>query len=420
MRGLMNLRSGRELSVPAEPLDWRLKGLLAPSAERIGRSEVLGTSIFDGPFAWPLLTLRDSAVRHNVAELARFCAARGVHLAPHAKTTMAPTLLQRQLDAGAWGCTVATAHQLQAVRRLGAATVLLANELLDERALRWLAAETAADTDFECYCYVDSREGVELMAAAAGARPFGVLIELGRPGGRTGCRSLPELVAVARAAAGRGLEVVGAAGYEGGLPDEAAVRAYLGRLRAGLIELHAAGVLATAQPIVTAGGSAWFDVVADELTSGWPQGLEVKTILRSGAYIGHDDDFYARVTPYASRLAGAGSLRPALRLWAQVLSTPEPGLAIAGCGKRDASYDLGLPLPLLVRGVDGALRPANGLVVTQLDDQHAYVSVGAEPLAVGELVAFGLSHPCTVFDKWASMPLVDDDDVVLDVVHTYF
>ena len=412
------ISAGRSLNVPDERLDWRTKGLLTDDARPAGRDDLSGVSIFEGPFSWPLLTLCESAVRHNVAALATFCSSRGVRLAPHAKTTMAPALLKMQLESGAWGFTVATAHQLQVLRRLGATRVLLANELVDERALRWLAAELAGERRFDCYCYVDSVPGVAAMAAAAGPRPFRVLIEIGRPGGRTGCRSSQQAEALARTATACGLQVFGVAGYEGGLQTETAVRAYLAELRTALCRLHSAGLLATAAPMVSAGGSAWFDIVAAELTGGWPADLRVETVLRSGAYIGHDDDFYARATPYASRIAGG--LRPALRLWAQVLSTPEPGLAIAGFGKRDASYDLGLPLPLLVRAIDGTPRQAAGMAVTKLDDQHAYVSVGAAPLAVGELVAFGLSHPCTVFDKWRTILLVDDGDLVLDVVHTYF
>ena len=41
-----------------------------------------------------------------------------------------------------------------------------------------------------------------------------------------------------------------------------------------------------------------------------------------------------------------GSLTAALQVWAQVLSTPEPGLAILGAGKRDLPFDLGLPVPV--------------------------------------------------------------------------
>jgi D-serine deaminase-like pyridoxal phosphate-dependent protein len=409
------------LTVPDDPLDWRVKGLLTGRSGQLARDALVGASVFDGPFSWPLLTLQASAVEHNVAALATFCAERGVELAPHVKTTMAPSLIGRQLAAGAWALTVATPYQLQVVRRLGARRLLLANELVDARALRWLAAELAADASFECCFYVDSPAGVAAAAAAMGPRPFRVLVEIGFTGGRTGCRDEEAFAAVARAAAAAGLDVVGVAGFEGMLPDEPAVRDLLHRMRAGAVTLHRAGLLSDAEPaIVSAGGSAWFDVVAGELTAGWPDGMAVRPVLRSGCYVGHDDGVYAATTPYAERIAASGSLRPALRLWAQLSSTPEEGLAIAGFGKRDASFDAGFPVPLEVRGVDGVRRPAAGLAVVRLDDQHAYLSVAGGGVAVGEVVRFGISHPCTVFDRWSAIPLVDDDERVLDVLRTYF
>ncbi|MEO6712951.1 MAG: alanine racemase [Mycobacteriales bacterium] len=410
------------IAVPVEPLTWRSKGLLpGPAQTELDVADVIGTSIFDGPFTWPLLTLSQSAVRHNVAQLAAFCAERGVRLAPHAKTTMSPALVRMQLDAGAWAVTVATAHQVLAARSWGTSRVLLANELIDPRALRRIAAELDADDNFEFYCYVDSVAGVGAIAAATSGRAFTVLVEVGRPGGRTGCRDAAAAVEVAVAAGEAGLQVAGIAGYEGGLSAPSDVHDYVLLLRDTAMRVRDAGALRDDGPcIVTAGGSSWFDVVADALTEPRPDGVETLAVLRSGADVGHDHGFYQEATPYAVRLAGRGELRPAMRLWAQVLSTPEPGLAVAGFGKRDASFDLGLPTPLFVRAGDGATRPAQGMTVTKLDDQHAYISTTSGSLAVGDLVAFGLSHPCTAFDKWSTICVVDDDDRVTDVLHTYF
>jgi D-serine deaminase-like pyridoxal phosphate-dependent protein len=38
---------------------------------------------------------------------------------------------------------------------------------------------------------------------------------------------------------------------------------------------------------------------------------------------------------------------------------------------------------------------------------------------VGDWVDCGPSHPCTVFDKWQLLPVVDGDTVV-DLVRTWF
>jgi D-serine deaminase-like pyridoxal phosphate-dependent protein len=110
-----------------------------------------------------------------------------------------------------------------------------------------------------------------------------------------------------------------------------------------------------------------------------------------------------------------------MELWAPVLSRPEAGLAIACAGRRDASIDQGLPIPLRARRADGEERPADQLTVTRLDDQHAYISVpGDFDLAPGDLICLGVSHPCTTFDKWRVIPVVDDEYRVIDAVHTFF
>jgi D-serine deaminase-like pyridoxal phosphate-dependent protein len=380
-----------------------------------GSGEPVGQSLFGGTFGWPLLVARAGAVERNIATVAAYARRHGVALAPHGKTTMAPTLFQAQLAAGAWGITVATADQARVCREFGVPRVLIANQLLDPAPLAWAAAET--DAGFELYFQVDSRDGVAAAAATSGVRPLPVLVEIGYPGGRTGCRTVPAALAVARAvAASPRLALAGVTGYEGGLPDAPAVAAFLDLLRTAAVEL--AGLLPPSV-VVSAGGSAWFDVVADRLPGDWLPGHEVVPVLRSGAYVTHDDGYYREHTPF-NRLAGEGRLEPALELWAQVTSTPEPGLAIAGMGKRDAPFDEGLPVALAVRRPSGTTSPASGLTVTRLMDQHAFLAVDGVDVAPGDLVRFGISHPCTAFDKWRAIPLVDDADVVVDVLRTYF
>ena len=153
---------------------------------------------------------------------------------------------------------------------------------------------------------------------------------------------------MAKAAAATGtLQVAGVAGYEGSIggSDEAQrlglITAFCRRLRALADRLEDVGE----EPIVTAGGSAFFDVVTAELTAG---GRGPKVILRSGAYLTHDHGFYRTLSPASRGLAGAPALRPALELWTQVLSSPEPGLALLGAGRRDVGFDQGLPVPLRV------------------------------------------------------------------------
>jgi D-serine deaminase-like pyridoxal phosphate-dependent protein len=380
-------------------------------------------------FSYPLLTLRQAAVRNNVEAMAAYCAAAGVELAPHGKTAMSPELAALQLSHGAWGITVATIGQLATYRAFGFPRLLLANELVDGAGIAWLAAELAADPGFEAYCYVDSVDGVSILdrvlTAHPAGRPLPVLVEIGHAAGRTGCRTDEAALAVAKAAAATGtLTLAGVAGYEGNLrgatPAQTLglVGSFCRRLRALADALpDAQGGATGRQPIVTAGGSAYFDLVAAELTAGG--GMTV--ILRSGAYLTHDHGHYHGVSPAARGTPGAPELRPAIEVWAQVLSRPEPGLALLGAGRRDVGFDLGLPVPL--RGVrrDGGRLDLGGATVTELNDQHAYLRLDQDAaVAPGDLIGLGISHPCTTLDKWRMIPVADSDDRVVDVVHAFF
>lgn len=415
----------------AERIDWRFKGF--PSAYEgwsVARLVAARPPLDD--FATPLLTLDAAALEHNIATMARYCAANGVDLAPHGKTTMAPQLFARQLAAGAWGMTAATIGHVRAYRAFGVRTVLLANQLVDADALRWIAGQLEQDPDMRFLCFADSAAGVALtQAALAGAgapRPVEVVLDLGAPGGRTGCRDRAAAETVARAVADADrLVLAGVGGFEGALaPDRTAaslerVRGYLRFVRESAVRLDALGLFADAPEILlTAGGSAYFDDVVRILTEPWQASRPVRTILRSGAYITHDDGHYRHLSPLSSAGPGPGPFRAALSVHGRVLSLPEPGLALLDFGKRDAPIDLGAPEPHEVRRPDGSREPLTGCAVTALADQHAFLAYGpATRLAVGDIVACGISHPCTAFDKWQLIPVVEDGHVT-DVIRTYF
>jgi D-serine deaminase-like pyridoxal phosphate-dependent protein len=196
--------------------------------------------------------------------------------------------------------------------------------------------------------------------------------------------------------------LAGIEGFEGTL-EEGAVDGFLEFLREVVVALDARGAFGGVDEIVaTAGGSAFFDHVAERLRFD-SLSRPVRVVLRAGCYVTHDDGLYAAATPLPS-------LRAALELWARVLSCPEPGLAIAGFGKRDAPYDIGLPV----------VRSHAGVQVEALNDQHAYLRDVDRVLAVGDTVVCGISHPCTAFDKWPLIGVVDDDDIVIGAVRTHF
>jgi D-serine deaminase-like pyridoxal phosphate-dependent protein len=425
--------AGDPLSALAgERADHRFKGLPPDAGDRtVGELAAERRNLFTGGFTTPVLALSAEDVDHNVRQLQEYTARHGLAFAPHGKTSMAPALFARQLAHGAWGITVAVPHQVRVCRAFGVRRVFLANELVDDAALRWVAAELAADPDFRLLCYVDSVRGVEIMdtalRAAGAVRPLEVVVELaGGEGARTGVRTEAQAAAVADAVAAAGtLRLAGVAGYEGEVPqaDSARVTAWLRRLAALAASFDAEGRFGpeVEEIVLSAGGSAWFDAVATAFAEVPALSRPVLKLLRSGAYVSHDDGRYREVTPF-NRVPGEGSLRAAFTLWAQVVSRPAPDQAFLNAGKRDAAHDLHLPRPRTVRSArDGALRPARGITVTRLSDQHAWLHTAPDTeLEVGDWVGLGMSHPCTIFDKWQLLPLVEADGTVTDFVRTFF
>lgn len=415
---------------PTEPetIDWRDKSLWTVDRPRpVAEFAAEWHGLFDGTVSWPALVLREPVLRANIETMAAYTARHRMLFAPHGKTSMAPELFRMQLEAGAWGITVATPHQAMVALRAGVPRVLIAHEVLDGVALRKLLAvrdEAAA----ELYCFVDSPEGARAAgeaAVAAGSTPLRMLLDVGFPGGRTGVRTVAQALEVAETVARTlGAVLVGTACYEGGLQTVEEVAGFFGTLREITEALVAAGLLGAGAEgggmLVSAGGSAFFDLVVSELAGEWAERMGASIVLRSGAYVTHDDGMYAERTPF-TRVADEGGLGAALELWAQVVSVPEPGLVLAGMGKRDAPIDEGLPVPKLLRRTGSDLAVPLVAECFRLNDQHAFVRL-PEGLEVrpGDLVCFGISHPCTAFDKWRSLPLVDARDRIVDVFRTYF
>jgi len=410
-------------SVYDEVLDDRFKGVPLGCAPFVLRTIGARRWRAGGPeLPLPLLAARKSALEHNIAAMQRYCASRGAQLAPHGKTTMSPQIFERQLAAGAMAITVATAQQLAVCLRYGVRSVLLANQLVGTANLRYAVEELSQDQRLQLWTFVDSVESVRLILqqarASALSRPFDVILEAGYDGGRTGVRSRAEVreVAAAIAATHGAVRLCGVGGFEGLLANDrasfAAARSFVEEIAAVTDELVQMRALAQ-QFIVTAGGSSAFDLVLDVVAQRWPGRATV--VLRSGCYVTHDHGTYQRTAPAEL------DFRPALELWSSVQSRPEPSLAYLTFGRRDAGSDAGMPVPLYVVDAFGKKRAAGAWTIEALNDQHARLRLPAgEHLEVGETVVCGVSHPCTTLDKWRVVMLVDDDDVVVDGLLTFF
>ncbi|MBK5204352.1 MAG: amino acid deaminase [Polaromonas sp.] len=421
-------------------IDHSFKGFPHTSPP-LRRSQIAAQNwrVLDGDLPLPLALVKQQALQHNLSWMQRFAADHGLDMAPHGKTTMSPQLLKRQLDEGAWGLTFATVAQVRAGVSVGARRCMIANQVFAAIDLAGIQDMQSEYDGLQIAFLVDSVAQLALIEAwylspkepQSPVRPFEVLLEIGVEGGRTGCRSQQDAVTLARRLHDSpACRLVGIECYEGlgatgqSAADEAYAAALMQRVCDIAVVCDQQNFFDNEEVLVSAGGSAIFDLVANRLKPELSR--PVRGILRSGCYVTHDHGFYKRmVNAVNSRLHCSGGLQAAMEVWASVQSCPEPGLVILAVGKRDISYDLDLPVPLgFCKPGDRAITDAPAdWKISGLNDQHAYLrGTGPEhaALQVGDLVALGISHPCTTFDKWRWMPVVDENYVVCDALVTCF
>ena len=413
-------------------LDVLVKGLPPGASLRLGDVGKQGWNVLTGDMPMPLAVIRESVLKANRAWMSAFSAANDLKIAPHGKTTMAPQLFDLQVADGAWAITVATMQQLAVARHFGVKRVILANQPVGRQEIA-ACFEALREPGFELYCLADSVAGVGLLADAAkghaGDNPLRIFVEIGFMGGRTGARTREEALAVARAVAGApGLRLAGFECFEGLHSDTGNADRLLGEVVAVAAAAENEGLLGPEPMVLSAGGTSLFDRVGEAFNAAAFKRPIVK-VLRSGCYLTHDSTVYSaafrRITLETSLKLPPGGLEPALEVWAYVQSRPERGRSLLTVGKRDISFDSGMPVPVRWYRPGGVMQrpepmPA-GHTVLGLNDQHCHLGTPEEsPLQVGDMVAFGIGHPCTTFDKWAVLMLVDDDWTVTGAIQTFF
>ncbi|MBD8049127.1 alanine racemase [Limnohabitans radicicola] len=420
-------------------LDAHCKGYpLAAGPCAVSDLAARGWNLLDDALAYPVAVLRRPALSHNLAWMQDFVQRKGVALAPHGKTTMSPELFRLQLQAGAWGLTFANVHQLRVGLAAGAQRAIIANQLVSDADLDGLDTLLMQYPEVRVWFLVDSLAQLDALAdwgqRRQNTRCWDVLLELGIAGYRTGCRTHEEALALAQAiAASPVVRLGGVECYEGGLGqcesahDSAAVSALVRSVQALVQQIDAQGLWGRDEVLLSAGGSAVFDLVIPMLKL-QVQSRPVQGVLRSGCYVTHDHWNYARYLKLVEQREGlSASLKPALEVWAIVQSVPEPGLAILSAGRRDLSFDQCMPMPVrwAARGQSGpgAIQAAPGSwQVKALSDQHAHMVFAMDgPVPrVGDRIALGISHPCTTFDKWRWMAVIEDDGRISGAISTHF
>ncbi|AOF90695.1 alanine racemase [Sinorhizobium sp. RAC02] len=400
-----------------------------------------GWKPYDGTMALPLISLDRQAFAGNIDLMMAYVKDHGVEIAPHAKTPMSTAIAGALLAVGAWGTTVADIRQAAVMLKAGQRRLILANEIGGIAAARRLAALLAFYPEAEMHVFVDSVPLATALSAAWRERndlpPLGLMVELGI--GRAGVRdpdAAGAIVDTILAAETPSFRLTGIAAYEGAAATADADETL--RRIDGLVAMTATFLPAVRarigkkRPLIlTAGGSVFFDRVVAGLSAAVSADPDCRLVLRSGAIFFHDHGVYERGLAGLDARGGfqfGGDVRsaskgfkPALRVWAEVLSRPEPGLAICGMGLRDVAIDQGLPRPLALYRDSARRADFTGADVLRLNDQHAFVTVPAgSDVAIGDVVEFGISHPCTCLDRHAILYGLDPDHTVVTAYLTSF
>jgi D-serine dehydratase len=373
-------------------------------------------NLFTANFQFPIMVLKEAAIKNNIAQMMSFCNSVDAQLAPHVKTTMSPQLAQMQVAAGATALTVANFWQGRIFLKHGFKNLIIANEVLDPTAIAEIA-KINKQKQAEIIFYVDSILALEIIQKHTPLEgEQNLFIEVGTENGRGGVRELSLVEQLAqRIKADKRLNLIGVTGFEGAVPDAARGRRGEKKISKFCQKIVAAAELAypyksDQQFVISAGGSAYFDIVARELNKfEKPRRL----LLRSGGYITHDHKYYEEIYPFAST---DRSFQPAIEVWAQVISKPEKGFGVLNLGKRDIGNDLHNPIP--IKSYDGQVKSFSA-VIEKLNDQHGYLRTSAD-FQLAQLIGLGISHPCTTFDKWRLVPLVNDNYDVVDCLQTFF
>ncbi|MGB3254576.1 amino acid deaminase [Buttiauxella gaviniae] len=386
-------------------------------------------NILNEDICLPAAVIKKGALENNIQWMQRYADTRGVSLAPHGKTTMTPWIFQQQQQAGAWAVGVGSAWQASMAMVSGIKRVLMVNQLVGKANMQLVSQLKTQYPDVDYLCCVDSLANAKTLSAffSANNQRLDILIELGVPGGRCGCRTTEQAQALAEEISTlSGLRLRGLELYEGVLHGEnpqPKVEALLRDAAALACQLEQ---YVDGEFILTGAGSVWYDVVCNVwLAAQKPANCRI--VIRPGCYITHDAGIYQQAQDELmarDKVACdlGGDLVSALELIAMVQSVPESDRAIVNFGKRDSAFDAGLPQPVAhYRAGKSRELATNTIETTGIMDQHAMLKLkpGAD-VQVGDILVFSTSHPCLTFDKWKALLLVDEQYNVLETLETAF
>ncbi len=317
----------------------------------------------------PVAVVDLDQLERNLVRWQEECDRTGLANRPHVKTHKCVEIARRQVALGARGVTCQTLFEAETMVESGIDDVLIPVNILGASKLARLAAliERAQVT-----VSVDDVRLLPSLAKAAGAQHLDVLVDCDTGLGRTGVAT-PSSAAELAGAVAR-MEPLSFKGFITYPAPHAA-----------------ADFLAEACSLTSAAGLAPQVVSAGGTPNMWQSGELVPTVTeyRAGTYA-----FYDRATV----AAGAASLDDvAMTVLATVVSRPAPDRAILDAGSKALTSDVGPDASF------GTILEAPGAHVVKLNEEHAYVELGAEELELGQEVHVVPNHACVVsnlFDRF--------------------
>jgi D-serine deaminase-like pyridoxal phosphate-dependent protein len=339
----------------------------------------------------PALVLDRTALERNIATMARFAAARGIALRPHAKTHKSSEIGRRQVAAGAVGLCCAKLGEAEALAADGLANLHLTSPVVAPGAIRRLVALNQRSEGLSVVA--DHPEKIRELDAANAGKPLAVLVDIDPGIHRTGVTSPEAAVALAaEIAASRTLRLAGVQYYCGSQQHiqsfaerRAAIEDRTAYLRTVLDALKAAG---HEVPIVTGGGTGTYLIDA---------ALGVLTELQAGSYLFLDREYGDCELSFGD----APVFEPALFIDATVISANAAGMVTVDAGLKALSTDAGPPVVM-----------GGGRYVFMGDEHGAIIAEGGPLPGLGDRVTLQPGHCDPTVNLHDRYHVIEGDTVV--------
>ncbi len=425
-------------------INLKIKGIPFLKSKSVKKIKLEKLNIIKENIQFPILSIDKLQLIKNIRIMKNFAVKNNLSLAPHCKTFMSPQLINNHLKK-TWGLTISNNQQLSTIINLNVKNIIYGNLIVNEANLiQYLDIVKKYRKLTNIYYCIDSLFGLNLLIKVVTKKKYKfkirILIELGTKNGRCGIRNFKSFkkIVISLNNIPKNILVSGLFFYEGAIKNSS-----LSKVSKKIMDLlqftfrcHEELVYQNLYKekikLISGGGSEYFDLVTKYFNK-FNTKNDTKLILRPGSFIAYGHGYYEKKINNLKKRNIIKSVsdknkfffKPSLLLWSHVLSINDNGIAIVNFGKRDVSFDLGNPIPINVYRNNKIYRnnetKPNNLNVFKLNDQHAFLKYNNKiRLNIGDLISFGISHPCITLDKWKYVFLINSKFDVIDVYQTFF